>query len=100
LLTNGKLRCYLGYVDNIPVTTAAILNNDGIASLEFTVTLPEYRQKGLAKAVCRFALDDAFKAGVQSVSIRSFGIARQLGKSLGFRYIDPTGVWNTTPHES
>lgn len=94
LITNGKLRCYLGYVDSIPVTTAAILNNVGTASLEFTATLPEHRQNGFARAVCQYALKDAFKAGVEVVSIRSFGIARILGKSLGFRYDAPSdSIW-------
>lgn len=98
LINNGKLRCYLGYVDNKPVTTSAILNNVGVASLEFTVTLPEYRQKGYAKAVCQFALNDAFRDGIKTISIRAIGNARMLGRSLGFRYEAPIGsIWN--PHK-
>ena len=84
LIANGKLRCYLGYVDNIAITTTAILNNDKIASLEFTATRPEYRQQGCAKAVCQYALDDAFANGIRVVSIRAIGHARELAKSLGF----------------
>ncbi len=94
LLANGRLRCYLGYVDGSAVTTAAILDNEGVGSLEFMVTVPEHRRRGFAKAVCLFALRDAFRAGVKTVSVRTIGDGRMLGRSLGFRYIDPTGVWN------
>lgn len=94
LLANGRLRCYLGYVDDIPVTTAAILDNEGVASLEFTVSLPEHRRKGFAKAVCQFALRDAFKSGIEVVSARAIGDARMLGRSLGFRYDVPSdSIW-------
>jgi predicted GNAT family acetyltransferase len=95
LLKNGKLRCYLGYVNGVGMTTAAILNNEGTASLAFTVTTPENRQKGYAKAVCQFALKDAFKAGIKIVSVAAIGDARMLGRSLGFKYDAPSGsIWS------
>lgn len=97
LIENEKLRCYLGYVDGIAATTAAILNNEGTASLEFTVTTPEHRQRGYAKAVCQLALKDAFKAGIKIVSVRAIGNARMLGKSLGFKYDAPSdSIWSAS----
>lgn len=91
LIENGKMRCYLGYYNGIPVTTAAILYNNGIASLEFVSTVPEYRQKGIAKAVCKMAIQEAFHDGARLITIRSINNGHKLGTALGFSYLNEIG---------
>lgn len=45
-------KCYILYHDNVPVSVASIMDNNGAASLEFVGTVPEMRRKGFAKAIC------------------------------------------------
>lgn len=96
LVKSGEIRCYLGSVDGVTVATSGVLNNGGIGSLEFAATMPEYREKGFAKAVCQIAIVDAFEDGIRVLSARAIENGRMLGRSLGFKYIDPTGVWSTS----
>ena len=88
LLESGKLHAFIGYVEGIPVATSSFLNNVGIASLEFVSTVPAYRRRGIARAMCRHALQEAFRAGASVVSARPFGDGRMLGRSLGFRLVE------------
>lgn len=88
LVESGKLTCFLGCVENTPVATSATLSHDGIASLEFVSTLPGYRNKGIAKALCQHALQEAFRGRAQIVSVRAIGDGRALGKSLKFHFVE------------
>lgn len=86
LCENGKLSCYTMYQDNIPVSVAAIMDDHGIASLEFVATIPEMRRKGLARAVCEKAVCDAFSDGAQIVTVRAIDLtAAKLYRSMGFK---------------
>ena len=68
-----------------PVAVSAILDNSGIASLEFVATIPEMRRKGYAKAICEKAIHDAFTDGAKIITVRAINLAAsQLYKSLGF----------------
>lgn len=88
LVDSGKLTCFIGYVDNMPVATSAILNNKGIVSLEFISTLPDYRKKGIAKELCQHALKYAFNTGANVISVRAVGDGRTLAKTLGFHFVE------------
>ena len=60
---NGRLIPYIAYTDGQPAAVAAIMDNSGVASLEFVATLEEYRRMGLARTVCVTALRSAFASG-------------------------------------
>lgn len=85
LCEEGKLECYIGFYDEKPVATAAIMNDNGIASLEFVATLNDFRKKGLGGAVCRAAVDDAFKYGAKIITLRGFPLGQPVYKSMGFK---------------
>ncbi len=81
----GKLIPYIAYVDNKPAAIAAIMDNSGIASLEFVATLEEHRRKGLAKEVCINAIRSAFENGAKIITTRAFYPANLIYQSLGFK---------------
>ncbi len=86
LCENGVLNCYIMYRDNIPVSVAAVMDDHGIASLEFVATIPEMRRKGLARAVCEKAVCDAFSNGAKIVTVRAINLtAAKLYRSVGFK---------------
>lgn len=80
------VKCYILYHDGIPVSVAAIMDNNGAASLEFVGTIPEMRNKGFAKAVCEKAVSNAFADGASIITLRaSSGTAARLYRSVGFK---------------
>jgi predicted GNAT family acetyltransferase len=82
---NEIMPCYIGYYKGKPAAVSAILNNNGISSLEFVATLDDFRKKGLARALCQKAVDDAFANGSKIITTRAFADAKNLYKSLGFK---------------
>ena len=76
---------YIVCCEDNPVAISAILNNKGIASLEFVATLPEYRRRGFAKAASITAIKDAFANGAKIITLRAFFPASILYQSLGFQ---------------
>jgi len=86
LCQRGQMECYLIDDGAHPASGCAILNHQGIASLEFVATQPEQRRKGYAKAVCAAAIDAAFADGAQIVTVRAANAAAShLYQSLGFQ---------------
>lgn len=85
LCKTGIMPCYIGYYNGTAAAVCSIMNNKDISSLEFVATIDEYRRKGLARAICISAIDEAFKNGSKIISVRSFGEAKKLYKSLGFK---------------
>lgn len=86
LCLSGKMRCYIIYAEKVPVAVCAIMDQQGIASLEFVATVPEKRRKGYAGAVCARAIQDAFVDGAKIITVRAVnGAARKLYQSLGFK---------------
>ena len=87
LIAHEKLIAFVGYCGSEPIATSAVLDDGGIASLEFVCTAPSHRMRGIATAMCRHALTHAFAAGAKVVTTRGIADGRALVKSLGFRVI-------------
>lgn len=82
---NGIMSCYLGCYEDKPVAISAILSNEDVASLEFVATLNDFRKKGLARALCQTAVENAFQNGAEIITTRAFADAKNIYKSLGFK---------------
>ena len=80
------MKCYTLRIGDTPAAVCAVLDNHGIASLEFVATIPEMRQNGYAKAVCKKAIHDAFANGAKIITVRAANAAAsKLYQSLGFK---------------
>ena len=80
------VKCYILYHGGVPVSVAAIMDNNGAASLEFVGTIPEMRKKGFARAVCEKAVCDAFSDGAFIITVRAINAAAaRLYGSVGFK---------------
>ena len=83
------VKCYILYHNDVPVSVASIMDNNGAASLEFVGTVYEMRRKGFAKAVCEKAVSDAFADGASIITLRSVNRSvANLYQSLGFKAYD------------
>lgn len=81
----GLLIPYIAYIEDKPVAVASILNNNCVASLEFVATLPDYRRRGLAKALSAKAVHDAFEGSAKIITARAFSPAHLIYQALGFQ---------------
>ncbi len=84
-LEQEALAFYLGFINGVPVSTAATIKDGSNASLEFVSTLNEYRRHGAAYAVCLKALQSLQECGAEMVTLRSSFEGAELYEKLGFR---------------
>lgn len=78
--------CYVLYKNNASAAVCAIMDNNGVDSLEFVATVPEMRRQGLAQTVCAKTIDDIFADGAEVITVRAINaVASKLYQSLGFK---------------
>jgi len=86
LCEKGKMVCFLGYNDKTPVATSmTLMNGDRIGRLEWIATLPEYRQKGMAAAVCCAGIEQLISDGALIITLTAREMGVSLYESLGFQ---------------
>ncbi|MBQ8822524.1 MAG: GNAT family N-acetyltransferase [Lachnospiraceae bacterium] len=86
LCKDGIMKCYILFNQSVPVAVASIIDNNGIASLEFVATVPEMRRWGFAKTICKQAVQDAFDDGAKIITVRAINaVAGKLYQSMGFK---------------
>ena len=86
LCKDGIMKCYIAYNQSVPVAVASVMDNSGIASLEFVATIPEMRRRGYAKRVCERAVSDAFTDGAKIVTTRAINlVSGMLYQTIGFK---------------
>lgn len=86
LCQKGLMNCYILYKGNIPAAVAAVMNNNGISSLEFVATIPEMRKQGLASEICLEAICNTFSLDAKIITLRAINLAAaKLYQSLGFK---------------
>jgi len=70
----GKLVCFVAYVDGKPAAVSALINDKGAGALEYFKTSPEYRKKEILLPFYKHAIKYAFENGMRFV--------------IGYRYMD------------
>ncbi|MGV8875368.1 MAG: GNAT family N-acetyltransferase [Rhodococcus sp. (in: high G+C Gram-positive bacteria)] len=74
------------YVDSELAGFSEYLESDGVRTFHHTVTLPQFRGRGLAAALTEYALDDAGTQGLRIVPACWF--VREFIDAAGDRYSD------------
>jgi GNAT superfamily N-acetyltransferase len=76
-------RYYLGRVNGKPVATAELFTGEGVAGVQYVVTVPEVRRRGIGTAMTVHALREAramgYRVGVLTASPDGIGIYRRIG---------------------
>ncbi|MEO8973205.1 MAG: GNAT family N-acetyltransferase [Ktedonobacteraceae bacterium] len=79
------LRLYLGTIDEKPVATVALFLEAGVASINWVVTIPEFRHQGIGAAMTLMAAREArsvgYRVGVLVASPMGINVYRRLGFS-------------------
>lgn len=83
-LSQNNLAFYIGYLNGVPISTAATITDQDNASLEFVSTLEGYRKQGAGTAVCVEVLKQLKEQDIKTVILGSSPEATSVYKRLGF----------------
>ena len=92
---NPSRRLLIAELDGVPVATVRADREDGVSELSWTIA-PEFRGRGLGKAILRSALE--FLGGLATARIKSSNVASQhIAKAAGMHLIaesDAVQLWS------
>jgi GNAT superfamily N-acetyltransferase len=87
------VRHYLGWLDNIPVSTASIVLSGDVAGVWNVGTLADYRHRGVAAALMRHILADARALGCNKSMLLASDDGRPLYERLGYKTLSNVRVF-------
>lgn len=87
---------YVGFVDEEPVSTTAIIVGGSALGVYNVATLPGYQRRGYGEAVMRFALADARRRhGLERTILQSTPAGLKLYERMGFRTVTRVAVYSS-----
>jgi GNAT superfamily N-acetyltransferase len=90
--------CWVGYVDGLPVATAATVSSTGAVGLYNVATAPEHRHHGYGEAITRHALGEAIRDRESTpIVLQSTSQGLRLYEQLGFHHVTRVLVYNSMP---
>ncbi len=93
-----RFSCWAGYLDGLPVTTAAAVRTGRVLGLYNVATAPGYRKRGFGEAITRHLVEagEATEA-LEGVVLQSTSHGFALYERLGFRPVTRILVYNSMP---
>ncbi len=85
-LWQSEFAAYVGYLDGVPVTTAAVIAAAGSIGIYNVATLPGYQRRGYAETVVRHAIAEARRAtGIERTVLQSTPQGFPLYARMGYQ---------------
>jgi ribosomal protein S18 acetylase RimI-like enzyme len=85
---------YVGYIDDEPVTTAAVVIGGGAIGVYNVATVPTHQRRGFGEAVMRCALEDARRrSGLERAVLQSTPAGLKLYQRMGFKTVTTVAVY-------
>lgn len=91
---NNKIKCYVGYLNNQPVSTCALFFWGNVAGIFDMITVPEMQRQGVATTMMLHALKEARLAGFKQVSLGASEEGKHVYEKLGFKTYCQLKVYN------
>ena len=90
-----RFSCWAGYLDGLPVATAACVRTGGTLGLYNVATAPGYRKRGFGEAITRHVA--SANADAETLVLQSTSHGLGLYERLGFRTVTRILVYNSMP---
>ena len=87
------IRHYVGYLHGRPAAMASVFLAAGVVGLQYLATLPEFRGKGIARAMALTVLHEARALGYRVSILQSSEMGYKLYLQLGFRTLCHVGYF-------
>lgn len=85
---------YVGYYEEEPVATTAIVQGGGAMGVYNVATVPTHQRRGFGEAVMRYALGDARRrSGIEKAVLQSTPAGLNLYRRMGFRTVTNVAVY-------
>jgi len=89
-----QFAAYVGYQDDVPVSTAAIVMGGGAIGVYNVATLPDHQRRGYGESVMRHAVGEAQKEhGIVRTILQSTPAGLRLYERMGYRTITRVSVY-------
>ena len=89
-----QFAAYVGYRNEFPVSTAAIVMGGGAIGVYNVATIPDHQRRGYGEAVMRHAVDQAQKEhGIERSILQSTPAGLRLYERMGYRTITRVSVY-------
>jgi GNAT superfamily N-acetyltransferase len=92
LYQKGPLKLYLGYDNNIPVSTAMSFEDSSVAGLYMIATMENHRGKGWGARLTRFAMEKCFQNNVRLIILHASAMGEPLYRKIGFKEYCKFGI--------
>lgn len=92
-----SLRLFLGTLDGEPVATTALFFGAGVASINWVVTLPQFRQRGIGAAMTLMAAREARSAGYRIGVLTASPLGINIYRRLGFKEYCQVSTYEWSP---
>ena len=92
-----SLRLYLGTVDGEPVATVALFFAAGVASINWVVSLPQFRRQGIGAAMTLLAAREARSAGYRVGVLTASPLGITIYRRLGFQEYCQVSTYQWSP---
>jgi ribosomal protein S18 acetylase RimI-like enzyme len=90
----NRFAAYVGYRDEAPVSTAAIVLGGGVIGVYNVATMPDQQRRGYGEAVMRHAVCQAQKEhGIEHSTLQSTPAGLHLYQRMGYRTITRVSVY-------
>jgi ribosomal protein S18 acetylase RimI-like enzyme len=89
-----RFTAYVGYVDQEPVSTAAIVMGAGAMGVYNVATIPGHQRRGYGEAVMRHAIAEARREhGIERSVLQSTAAGVRLYERMGYRTVTTVAVY-------
>lgn len=92
-----SLRLYLGTINGEPVATVALFFGAGVASINWVVTLPQFRHQGIGAAMTLMAAREARSAGYRVGVLTASPLGINIYRRLGFKEYCQVSTYEWSP---
>jgi GNAT superfamily N-acetyltransferase len=93
VLSLPAARCYVGDVEQEPVTTAFGFTERDHVGIYNVATVPRHRGRGYGTAITARAVLDGFASGASVAYLQSSVVGYRVYERLGFRTLETWTVW-------
>lgn len=90
---SSPLRYYAGFLDGKLVSTSMLVIEENFAGIANVSTIPEARNRGIAKAVTLAAVEDAMTRGYRMAVLQATPSGKKVYRQLGFQEYCKFGVY-------
>jgi ribosomal protein S18 acetylase RimI-like enzyme len=89
LIGHPRWRSYVGYSDDQPAATSALLVADKVAGVYWVATMEGFRGRGFAEAMTWHVIREGAAAGCTVATLQASDMGRPIYERMGFRYVAP-----------